>query len=237
MTHFNRIIATLVLATLTGHGLAAQSAANGRPAQGSARPTTPSSPSTPSSQRTAQQPAAPATAPKGPPADAPAGITPPDDYVIGPEDVLVVIFWQDKDMSSEVSVRPDGKITLPLINDVQAAGQTPTKLRDKLEELGAKFLREPNATVVVKQINSRKVFITGQVTKPGSYALTAPTTVLQLIALSGGLLEYAKSSEIVVLRTENGKQVAHKFNYKEVAQQKNLNQNVELKPGDTVLVP
>ncbi len=164
-------------------------------------------------------------------------MTPPEDYVIGPDDLLVVIFWQDKDMSSEVSVRPDGKITLPLINDVQAAGQTPAQLRDKLEELGAKFLREPNATVVVKQINSRKVFITGQVTKPGSYALTAPTTVLQLIALAGGLLEYADREHIVVLRNEKGKQASHRFNYKEVAQQKNLNQNVELKVGDTVLVP
>lgn len=235
MNHINRIIAILVLATLTGHELAAQAAAGGGQAQGTARPAAP--PSAGAAQRAPQQPNASSTAPKGPPADTPAGVTPPEDYVIGPDDLLIVIFWQDKDMSSEVSVRPDGKITLPLINDVQAAGQTPTQLRDKLEELGAKFLREPNATVVVKQINSRKVFITGQVTKPGSYSLTAPTTVLQLIALAGGLLEYADREHIVVLRTEAGKQVSHRFNYKEVAQQKNLGQNVELKVGDTVLVP
>lgn len=232
MTHINRIIATLVLTMFAGQALAAQAAAGGRPAQGTARPA-PAPPRTPA----AQQPNSPASTPAGPPADAPAGITPPEDYVIGPDDLLVVIFWQDKDMSAEVSVRPDGKITLPLINDVQAAGLRPTQLRDKLEELGAQFLREPNATVVVKQINSRKVFITGQVTKPGAYALTAPTTVLQLIAVAGGLLEYAKSDKIIVLRTINGKQASYRFNYKEVAEQKNLNQNLELKIGDTVVVP
>lgn len=140
-------------------------------------------------------------------------------------------------MSGEVTVRPDGKITLPLINDVQAAGLAPTQLRDAIEEAAAKFLREPNATVVVKQINSRKAFITGQVTRPGGYTLTVPTTVLQLIAMSGGLLEYADKEHIVVLRNENGKQTSYRFNYKEVAQQKNLNQNVLLQIGDTVLVP
>ena len=91
--------------------------------------------------------------------------------------------------------------------------------------------------MVVKQINSRKVYITGQVTRPGGYSLTVPTTVLQLIAMAGGLLEYAKKDSVVVLRTENGKQTSYRFNYKEVAQQKNLNQNVLLQIGDTVLVP
>ena len=167
----------------------------------------------------------------------PEGVTPPTGYTIGADDVLIVIFWQDKEMSGEVTVRPDGKITLPLINDVQAAGLAPTQLRDSIEEAAAKFLREPNATVVVKQINSRKVYITGQVTRPGGYSLTVPTTVLQLIAMAGGLSEYADKEHVVVLRTDNGKQTSYRFNYKEVAQQKNLNQNVLLHIGDTVLVP
>jgi polysaccharide export outer membrane protein len=167
----------------------------------------------------------------------PPGVTPPPGYIIGPDDVLVVVFWRDKDMSAEVVVRPDGMISLPLINDVPAAGLTPDQLRAKLEEAGSKFLEEPNATVVVKQINSRKVFITGEVTKPGAYALTGPTTVLQLISMAGGLMEYANKERIVILRTENGRQMSYRFNYKEVSRQKKLTQNIELHVGDTVVVP
>ena len=166
-----------------------------------------------------------------------AGATPPAGYAIGPDDVLIVVFWRDKDMSGEVVVRPDGKISLPLINDIQAAGQTPDQLRVTLEKAAGAFIEEPNATVVVKQINSRKVFITGEVMKPGPYALTAPTTVLQLISMAGGLQEYANRERIIILRVENGRQTSYRFNYKEVSQQKKLGQNIELKAGDTVLVP
>lgn len=171
------------------------------------------------------------------PPTTPAGATPPAGYAIGPDDVLIVVFWRDKDMSGEVVVRPDGKISLPLINDIQAAGQTPDQLRVTLEKAAGAFIEEPNATVVVKQINSRKVFITGEVMKPGPYALTAPTTVLQLISMAGGLQEYANRERIIILRVENGRQTSYRFNYKEVSQQKKLGQNIELKAGDTVLVP
>lgn len=165
-------------------------------------------------------------------------VTPPPGYVIGPEDVLQVLYWREKDMSAEVTVRPDGMITLPLLNDVQAAGLTPEQLRDKINELSKKFLQEdPTVTVVIKAINSRKVFITGSVTKPGPYALTSPTTVLQLIAMAGGLTEFADQGKIGVMRQENGKLVRYPFNYKNVAKGKNLDQNIELKPGDTVIVP
>ncbi len=167
----------------------------------------------------------------------PAGVPTPPDYLIGPEDVLTVVFWRDKDMSSDVSVRPDGKISLPLLNDVQAAGLTPDQLRLQLTEAAAKFLEEPTVTIVVKEINSRRVFLTGNVAKPGAYAIAAPTTVLQLIATAGGLLEYAKSKDIRIMRTENGKSVSFKFNYKDVAQGKKLEQNILLKPGDTIIVP
>src|SRR5258706_2940914 len=112
----------------------------------------------------------------------PAGVPTPPDYVIGPDDVLTIVFWREKDMSSDVGVRPDGKISLPLINDVQASGLTPEQLRISVTEAAGKFVEDPSVTVVVKAINSRKVFITGQVGKPGPYALGGPPTVLQLIA-------------------------------------------------------
>ena len=101
----------------------------------------------------------------------------------------------------------------------------------------SKFVEEPTVSVVVKAINSRKVFITGQVAKPGPFPLSGPTTVLQLISLAGGVAEYAKKSEIVVLRNENGKQTTFPFNYEQVMKRKNLGQNIELQPGDTVIVP
>ncbi len=186
--------------------------------------------------QTAETAKVPAAGAAGPPAP-PTGVPLPAGYVIGPEDVLAVMFWRDKDMSAEVAVRPDGRITLPLINEVQAAGLTPEQLRDELMTAAAKYVVDPNVSVFVKAINSRKVFITGAVGKPGVYALTAPTTVMQLIALAGGLQEFADSKHIIVMRTENGRQVALSFNYKDVLNRKNLKQNIELKPGDTVVVP
>ena len=173
---------------------------------------------------------------------APNGAAPtvslPADYVIGPEDVLSVQFWRDKDMSAEVSVRPDGIITLPLLNEVRAAGLTPDQLREELRKVAAKYVEDPNVTVTVKAINSRRVFITGNVGKVGAYPLATPTTVLQLITMAGGLLEFAKAKEVVILRTEpGGRQQVFKFNYNDVKKGKNLKQNIELKPGDTVIVP
>jgi polysaccharide biosynthesis/export protein len=161
----------------------------------------------------------------------------PPGYVIGTDDVLSIVYWKDKDMSSEAQVRPDGRIALPLINDVQAAGLTPEQLREKLTEESKKYMEDANITVVVRQINSRKAFITGEVNKPGPYPLTSPTTVMQLIAMAGGLREYADSKKIVIMRTNNGTPISLQFNYKDVIAGKNLKQNIELKPGDTVVVP
>lgn len=162
---------------------------------------------------------------------------PPPDYVIGPDDVLQVLFWREKENSAEVVVRPDGMISLPMLNDIKAGGLTPEELRLKVVAEAKRFIVEPEVSVVVKTINSRRVFITGQVGKPGAYALGAPTTVLQLIALAGGLGDFAKQTKISVMRVENGKPVSYKFNYKEVTNGKNLKQNILLKPGDTVIVP
>lgn len=161
----------------------------------------------------------------------------PSDYVIGPEDVLGVLFWREADMSGDVAVRPDGMITLPLVGDVKAAGLTPAVLRDTIQEAAAKYLTDPNVTVVVRQLHSRKVFITGQVGTPGAFPLTGPRTVMQLIALAGGLTEYADGEQITIMRDEAGKTRSFKFNYKDVAKGKKLEQNIQLKPGDTVVVP
>ena len=180
--------------------------------------------------------AQPGTAKPAPVAAAPDVVVPPG-YVIGAEDLLTIVYWRDKDMTSEAQVRPDGRIALPLLNDVQAAGLTPEQLREKLTEESKKYMEDPNITVVVRQINSRKVFITGEVNRPGPYPLVSQTSVLQLLAMAGGLREYANSKKIVIMRTENGKQINLMFNYKDVIAGKNLKQNVELKPGDTVVVP
>lgn len=161
----------------------------------------------------------------------------PPGYVIGTDDVLSIVYWKDKDMSADAKVRPDGRIALPLINEVQAAGLTPEQLHRKLTEESKKYMEDANITVVVREINSRKAFITGEVNKPGPYPLTAPTTVMQLISMAGGLREYADAKKIMIMRSENGRQTSLPFNYKEVAGGKNLQQNIELKPGDTVVVP
>ena len=186
----------------------------------------------------AQSPAAAPAAAMAAPVAAPAvGTTLPSGYLIVAADVLSIVFWRDKDMSADVIVRPDGKISLPLLDEIQAAGLTPEQLRAHLVAAAAKYVEDPNATVVVKEIHSRKVFITGNVAKPGPYDLTSDLTVLQLIAMAGGLQEYADKKGIVVLRTENGRQQSHKFNYKDVIRQKHVEQNLVLKPGDTVVVP
>jgi polysaccharide export outer membrane protein len=166
------------------------------------------------------------------------GVLPPADYVIGPDDALSIIYWDHKEMSADVVVRPDGKITLPLVNDMQAVGLTPDQLRQKITEAGAKFVESPVVTVIVKEIKSRQVSITGEVGKSGWYPINGPMTVIQLIALAGGLQEFADSKNISILRTEKGQPVSYRFNYDEVVKKRrNLKQNIELKPGDQVVVP
>jgi polysaccharide biosynthesis/export protein len=185
----------------------------------------------------ALDPPSPARASAAAPPPVPTGITVPADYVVGPEDVLSVVFWRERDMSADVVVRPDGRISLPLLNDVDVAGLTPEQVRERVTEGARRFVEEPNATVVVKQINSRKVYITGSVERPGPFPLLRPTTILQLISLAGGLKEFAKAGDISVVRTEGAQQAFFQFNYDDVKNRKNLTQNILLKPGDTVIVP
>jgi polysaccharide export outer membrane protein len=189
----------------------------------------PSAAQAPAGARPADGPARPA---------APAVDVPPE-YVIGPQDVLGINFWRDTDMTGDVTVRPDGRITLPLVGDVQAAGLTPEALKKKIEAVAAPLFKEqPAITVVVRTINSRKVFITGNVTNPGAHVLTGPLTVMQLISLAGGVTEFGKKNKITVIRTEaGGKQIVMPFNYEDVSKGKNIAQNIILQPGDTVVVP
>jgi polysaccharide export outer membrane protein len=165
-----------------------------------------------------------------------APLTLPKDYVIGVEDVLNVVFWRDKDLSAEVVVRPDGKISLPMLNDVAAAGMTAEQLAAEVRKAAAKFIRDPGATVIVKEVRSRKVYVVGEVSKPGTFLLAADMNVLQAIAAAGGFVEGANRSNVVVVRNENGEERRYKFNYDDVVRGKNVKQNIRLVPGDTILV-
>jgi polysaccharide export outer membrane protein len=217
-------LGALTLAALLTTGLASAQTATQPTTQGATRPT----PST----------ARPAT-PQGRPATATAstGIPTPTDYVIGPDDLLGIVFWRDADMTQDVTVRPDGLITLPLLSDIKAAGLKPEELRDQIQKAAVKFIADPNVTVVVRQINSRNAFITGEVARPGPYPISGQMTVLQLIAVAGGLSEYADRKNITITRSLAGKVETLKFNYQDVARGKNLAQNIVLRPGDTVVVP
>jgi polysaccharide export outer membrane protein len=160
----------------------------------------------------------------------------PPSFVIGISDVLSVAFWRDPRMSADVVVRPDGMISLPLLNDVHAAGSTPEQLAGVLAKAAVKFISDPDVTVVVKEIHSRRVFVLGNVASPGMVTLSGDMNVLQLIAVSGGLLEYADKENIVIIRTENGQEKRLKFNYDDVIKGKNVKQNILLQPSDTVVV-
>lgn len=158
-------------------------------------------------------------------------------YVIGAEDVLSINVWKEAEVSGSVPVRPDGKISLPLLNDVQAAGLTPVELSAQIAEKLKKFLESPRVTVVVTQINSRKYYVLGEVLRAGAFSLLPNMTVLQALSSAGGLSQYANGSKIYVLRTENGKQNKYAFNYKQVVRGESAEQNIALKPGDTIVVP
>jgi polysaccharide export outer membrane protein len=160
-----------------------------------------------------------------------------ENYVIGLEDVLAINVWKDVDHSApQVVVRPDGKITLPLIGDLRADGLTPIQLQEAIaERLKEFFVSVPTVTVTVSKIESKKVSIVGAVVRPGAYPLGAPMTVLELIARAGGLSEYAKLTKIKVVRKRDGSVL--EFNYKDVMKGKNLSQNVTLENGDIVMVP
>jgi polysaccharide export outer membrane protein len=158
-------------------------------------------------------------------------------YVIGAQDVLDISVWKEPEVSRTVPVRPDGKISLPLLNDVQVAGLTPSQLAAQLTESLKKFVANPQVTVIVTTINSQRVYIMGEAARAGAYPLLPGMTILQALSSAGGFTQFANSKKIYLLRVENGKQVKYPFNYKEVIGGKNPEQNIPLKAGDTIVVP
>jgi polysaccharide export outer membrane protein len=161
-----------------------------------------------------------------------------DSFVIGNDDVLAINVWKEPDISRSIPVRSDGKISLPLVGEVQATGQTPLKLEKEIAARLKNYIDEPEVTVIVQQINSQKFNILGQVNRPGSYVLTNSATVLDAIAMAGGFRDFAKQKAMYVLRQNaDGTQSRLPFNYKEVAKGQNSSQNFKLQPRDTIVVP
>ena len=157
-------------------------------------------------------------------------------YVIGPDDTLFVSVWKEPDLTATLPVRADGMISLPLLNDVQAAGLTPMQLAASITDKLKKYVTDPRVTVVVTQMNSQRVYVTGEVLHSGAMNLTPDMTVLQALA-SAGFTQFANTKGIYVLRSENGQQKKFPVNYKKVVKGEAGNQNILLKPGDTIVVP
>jgi len=167
----------------------------------------------------------------------PQAATSDPNYLIGGQDVLNISVWKEAELTQTVPVRPDGKISLPLLNDVQAAGLTPTQLAQNLTESLKKFVTNPQVTVIVTQINSQRIYILGEVNRAGAYPLLPNMTILQGLSNAGGFTQFANTKKIYMLRTENGKQVRYPFNYKGVIGGKATEENVVMKAGDTIVVP
>ena len=157
-------------------------------------------------------------------------------YQIGPEDLLDISVWKNVELSRVVPVRPDGKVSLPLVNDIQAAGLTPTELRDRITTKLAEYIPAPEVSVMVREVHSRKVAVVGAVKMPGRYEMKSPMTVLEAIALAQGLSDFASRDRIVVLREVNGKTTEIPFNYRKIGDN-GSQQNFFLRPGDIVVVP
>jgi polysaccharide export outer membrane protein len=161
----------------------------------------------------------------------------PDDYKIGPQDLVRIDVWKEPDISRTIPVRPDGKISLPLLNDVQAAGLTAMQLAGNIRDALIKYITNPQVTVTVTEINSKRVFVTGEVARAGALSLLPNMTILQALSSAGGFTQFARLTKIYVLRTEDGKQVKHPFNYKEVIKGDHPEENILLQPGDVIVVP
>jgi len=183
---------------------------------------------------------APQAAVAGAQPPAAAAILKPHDgtFVIGNDDVLSINVWKEPDVSRSIPVRSDGRISLPLVGEVQATGRTPLQLEEEITNRLRSYIAEPEVTVMVQQINSEKFNILGQVAKPGSYSLNRGTTVLDAIATAGGFRDFAKQKGVYILRENaNGSQSRLAFNYKDVIKGKHPEQNIKLEPRDTIVVP
>ena len=160
-----------------------------------------------------------------------------DLYIIQPNDVLSIFVWKEPNLSEKVTVRPDGRISFPLVQDMQAAGLNPGQLKNKIEESLREYIEVPNVTVIVEAIQSYKIYVTGKVGKPGAIMSEKPISVLQAISMAGGLLEFANQSETVIIRNTGEGTTLYKFNYPEVIKGRNFSQNMLLRSGDVVVVP
>ncbi len=160
-----------------------------------------------------------------------------DKYLIGPEDVLFIQVWKEEALSQLVLVRSDGKISLPLIDEVQAAGLTPLQLKENLTKKLLEFVDTPLVTVMVREARSFKVYVSGQVARPGVFPLAGETTILQIITLAGGFTEWANQRKILLIRREKGQESRMTINYKNIISGKDINANIILKSGDTIIVP
>lgn len=158
-------------------------------------------------------------------------------YVIGPDDELIISVWKEPDISRTVPVRPDGKVSLALLNDVQATGRTPMQLGSDITEKLKGFISEPQVTIIVTKINSQRVFVVGEVQRTGSYTLLPNMSAVDAISSAGGFTPFAKRTKIYILRKESGKITSIPFNYKEVVKNRKPDQDVILKPGDRIVVP
>jgi len=167
----------------------------------------------------------------------PKAATSDPNYVIGPQDVVDINVWKEPELTRSVPVRPDGKISMPLLNDVQAAGLTPMQLTAQISTALKKFISDPQVTVVVTQINSQRIYILGEVTRPGAFPLVPGMTVLQALSSGGGFTMFANVKKIYLLRTVNGKQEKYPFNYNAVIHGKTTEGNIPLNSGDTIVVP
>jgi polysaccharide export outer membrane protein len=158
-------------------------------------------------------------------------------YIIGAEDVLYIHVWKEETLSKTVTVRIDGKISMPLIDEIQAAGITPLQLKEIITEKLKEFVEIPNVNVIVMEANSFKVYISGQVKNSGAHRLRTETSLAQIIAMAGGVTEWANLKKIIIIRKENGKEKRMIVNYKKFVQGKDLSANPVLKSGDTIIVP
>lgn len=158
-------------------------------------------------------------------------------YVIGPEDVLDVTVWKEPEVSRVVPVRPDGRISLPLVDDIQAAGLTPEQLAATVAEKLRKYVNEPKVTVIVTVINSQRVFVVGEVLRAGAFPLLPGMTVLQALASAGGFTTFANVKKIHIVRLRDRKHIELEFNYRDVLRGDKPEQNIILEPGDTIVVP
>jgi polysaccharide biosynthesis/export protein len=159
-------------------------------------------------------------------------------FIIGNDDVLAISVWKEPELTKAIPVRSDGKISMPLVGELQASGRTPLQLERDITEKLKNFITTPEVTVIVQTVNSRKFNILGEVTKPGEYPLTASTTIMDAIATAGGFKDFAKKTGVYILRkSPDGSESHLKFNYKEFIKGKNSSQNIRIEPNDTIIVP